>query len=240
MRTIVSAKRYGCALLLLVLPALPALAQETARQPSQQERIAALKASLQTGLAGQRSYEWIETTAVSLKGEEKTRKQNRCYYDVQGELQKVPTGEAPAAKKPRGVRGRVAANKKEDIETAIQEAMALVKQYLPPDPERIQAAVDAGKLSITPPDGAGRIAITISDYLKAGDSVKLDLDAGKNALLGIGVKTFMEKAKDAVSLDASLAALPDGTIYVATVALDVTSEKLRIDIQNGGHKKASP
>ena len=45
---------------------------------------AAVKQSLQQGLAKARGYEWIETTIISLKGEEKARKQNRCYYGADG------------------------------------------------------------------------------------------------------------------------------------------------------------
>jgi hypothetical protein len=37
----------------------------------------------------QRSYEWIETTAVSVKGEEKSRTRKRCDYGADGKLEKV-------------------------------------------------------------------------------------------------------------------------------------------------------
>ena len=53
---------------------------QTPTQPAPQERVAALKQSLAEDQARLRQYEWIETTAVSLKGEEKSRKQNRCYH----------------------------------------------------------------------------------------------------------------------------------------------------------------
>jgi predicted transposase YdaD len=67
-----------------------------------QERVAALKQSLQESHAKLRTYEWIETTAISLKGEEKSRKQNRCYYGADGKVQKVPIdgGAAPAQPEP--------------------------------------------------------------------------------------------------------------------------------------------
>ena len=46
--------------------------------------------ALQEGLAKQKAYEWMQTTVVSFRGEEKSRKQNRCYYGTDGEVQKVP------------------------------------------------------------------------------------------------------------------------------------------------------
>jgi hypothetical protein len=48
-----------------------------APQPSVQERVGAIKATLAASQATLRQYEWIETTVVSLKGEEKSRKQSQ-------------------------------------------------------------------------------------------------------------------------------------------------------------------
>jgi hypothetical protein len=55
-----------------------------------QDQVAALKQTMQQGMALARKYEWVETTSLSLKGEEKSRKQNRCYYGADGKVQKVP------------------------------------------------------------------------------------------------------------------------------------------------------
>src|SRR6185503_19810164 len=95
-------------------------AQQPPAQPgtTKQDQVAALKASLQDGLARIRQYEWIETTVISLKGEEKTRKQNRCYYGADGTVQKVPVGDAPAAEPAcggGGGRGRRGGRAKEKI-----------------------------------------------------------------------------------------------------------------------------
>src|SRR5262245_44963978 len=67
------------------------------------ERVAALKKSLQENQARLRQYEWIETTSLSLKGEEKSRKQQRVYYGADGKVQKVPI--APEAKAPAAPQG---------------------------------------------------------------------------------------------------------------------------------------
>ena len=52
----------------------------TAQTQTVDQRVAAIKQSLAQSQAALKAYEWIETTAVSLKGEEKSRTQNRCYY----------------------------------------------------------------------------------------------------------------------------------------------------------------
>jgi hypothetical protein len=58
------------------------------------DAVAALKQSMQQGMALARKYEWVETTIISLKGEEKARKQNRCYYGADGKVQKISLDQA--------------------------------------------------------------------------------------------------------------------------------------------------
>ena len=79
-----------------------------------QQPVATLMQSLQHDQANLRHYEWIETTTMSLKGEEKSKKQSRCYYSEDGKLQKVEMN-ATAGKAPGGLRGRIVANKKEEL-----------------------------------------------------------------------------------------------------------------------------
>jgi hypothetical protein len=54
-----------------------------------EERVAALKQSVARDQQNIRQYEWIETTVITLKGEEKSRQQKQCYYGAEGSLQKV-------------------------------------------------------------------------------------------------------------------------------------------------------
>src|ERR1700719_15335 len=77
------------------------------QSPEVQERVAALKQSVARDQQSLRQYEWIETTVISLKGEEKVRQQKQCYYGADGVLQKVPVDSSPAPDKKRGIRGRV-------------------------------------------------------------------------------------------------------------------------------------
>ncbi len=222
-----------------------AFAQQATPAPAapagQKDHVAAIKQSLQASNAALRQYEWIETTAVSMKGEEKSRTQARCYYGADGKMQKVPIGGQPAGdeKKPRGLRGKIVENKKEEVSDSVKEASALVKQYVPPDPARIQAAKDEGRLSITPPDAKGMAQVVIKDYVKAGDSLALALNVTTDTLAGVTVSTFTDQAKDAVGMTIGFASFTDGTIYAATTNLDIAKENLAIAIENTGYKKLS-
>jgi hypothetical protein len=203
----------------------------------QTDHIGAVKQSLQQSMVALRQYQWIETTVVSLKGEEKSRTQNNCVYGADGKVVKTPlVAAAKDEDKKRGLRGKIVENKKEDISEATKEAIALVKQYAPPDPARIQAAKEAGRLAVTPPDAAGQLRMVIRDYLKAGDSLTLDVNAASDRITGLSVTTLTDK-KDPVGLKVTFGAFADGTVYPAHVQLDIASQKMGIAIDNTGYKK---
>ena len=112
----------------------------------------------------------------------------------------------------------------------------MVKQYVPPDPARIQAAKAAGKVSVTPPDASGKVRLMIKDYLKPGDSLTFDVNAASDQIAGMQVATFTDK-KDPVGLKVGWGTLPDGTLYPAKTQLDITSQKLTVAIENSGYTK---
>jgi len=209
-----------------------------AQEAGGEDKVAALKQSLQVGMAAARKYEWVETTTLSHKGEQKSAKQNRCYYGADGTLQKTPidTGQGEAEKKsPRGLRGKVAKKKKGEMADYMQAAVALVKQYVPPDPARIQAVKDAGKLSINPL-ASDRLQLQFRDYLKAGDVLSVNLDPTTNQLLGLQVASYLDKPDDAVLLDVTMATLQDGAIYASEIVLDGESKSIKVDIKNTGYR----
>lgn len=211
-----------------------------AAQDSGQERVAALKQSLQQSQAMLRQYEWIETTVVALKDEEKSRTQKRCYYGVDGKVQKVDVA-APAppasGRQPRGVRGRIIENKKEELTDYMKEAVELVHQYVPPDATKIQAASAAGKLSIHMGATGQPARLEFRDYLKPGDSLGVDLDLATNELRGVAVATYLDSPSDAVGLTVRMGALPDGTGFAQRTVVDAKAKELKVTVENSGHRR---
>jgi hypothetical protein len=211
-----------------------------AQQQSPQERVAALKGNLAASQAALRQYEWIETTVISLKGEEKSRQQNRCYHGADGVLQKVPVAAPPPAEKKRGLRGKIVENKKEELADYMKEAVSLVRQYVPPDPARIQAVKDAGHVTLQP-DGTGkRLRLTFAGYLKPGDSLGVDVDLASNSILGLKVATYLASPQEAATLDVRFATLSDGASYPSNVTLDAQAKNLTVAVQNSGYRKLAP
>jgi len=207
-----------------------------AQAPTNEERIAALKQSLATGSTLIKQYEWVETTVMIMKGEEKSNVQNRCYYGADGKIQKTPLA-APAedAKKKKGIRGKVVENKTEEISGYMKNAVGLVKSYVPPDPAKIQAAKDAGKVAVTPAGSA--VKIDIRDYEKPGDTLGLELDMAKNTLTGLSVASWLKDAKDTVGLKVAFTTLPDGALYASQITLSAPTQKIEVKITNSGYKK---
>src|SRR4051812_1861033 len=110
---------------------------------AQADQVSAVKQSLQQGLAKARQYEWIETTIISLKGEEKARTQKRCYYGADGKVQKLsleqpakPADQSTAGRRGRGgrVKEHVVEKKKDEMKEYMERAAALIQQYVPPSP----------------------------------------------------------------------------------------------------------
>jgi len=216
----------------LMLPLSLALAQ----QPTAQERVVALKAQLAASQAILKQYEWVETTVVSLKGEEKARLVNRCYNGADGKVQKIPLVAPAPAKKKRGLRGRIAESKKEELTDYMKSAVALVKEYVPPEPVLIQRAKDAGKLSLSPQPGQ-RARLTFADYLKPGDSLAITVDLANNRPVEAKVSTYIDSANEPVTLAINFGALENNATYASTIALVAKAKKLTVNVQNSGYRK---
>lgn len=208
-----------------------------AQQPTPQERVVALKASLAASQAILKQYEWVETTVASVKSEEKSRKQQRCYYGADGALQKVLLSETTAPQKKRRLFGKViAAQKQEELTEYMKEAIALVKMYVPPDQARIQSAKDAGRLSVTPLGGQ-MTRLTFKDYVKFGDSLALDVSLASNRPVHAKVTTYVDSQKKPVTLDVSFSQLDNGATYASHIVLEAKSKNITVDVQNSGYRR---
>jgi len=229
----------GIRMLAAVLMVGSSMAAGQTPQPSLPERVAGLKAAFAASQGALRQYEWIETTVVSLNGEEKSNKQQRCYYGADGALQKVLIDASPPPASKPGLRGRIIANKKAELTAYMQNAVSLVKTYVPPDPVKIQAVKDAGKVSIQVLEPGKRAQINFADYQKPGDNLAISIDIANNIVSGVGVSTYLDSATDVVTLNAVMGQLNDGTLYTSSVTLNAAAKNLIVTVQNSGYRKTN-
>lgn len=214
-----------------------AQAQTPPPAPTVPERVAALKESLARSEAGLKQYEWIETTAISLKGEEKSKTQNRCYYGADGKKQEVPVTAPPEEKTARGIRGKIIANKKEELSDYMKRAVALLKLYVPPDSAKIQSSKDAGKVSLHLIEPGKRVGLDFKDFEKSGDRLSVEMNLLNNTILSLKIDTWLQDAMDVVKLDVKFSSLSDGTAYPETVTLEAPSQNLVVNKTNSGYRK---
>jgi hypothetical protein len=215
------------------------IAGAQAPQSSLPERVAALKTTLAASQANLRHYEWIETTIVSLNGEEKSRKQQRCYYGADGVLQKVVVDASPPPATKPGLRGRIIANKKAELTDYMQSAVSLVKSYVPPDPAKIQAVKDAGKVGIDVLEPGKRALINFRDYQKTGDNLGVEIDLANNRIARVTVSTYLDSTADVVTLNAGMGQLDDGTAYASNITLNAQAKNLTVTVQNTGYQRTN-
>ncbi len=200
---------------------------------AQQDKVAALKQSLGENQKRLQQYQWIETTVISVKGDEKSRIQKACQYGPDGKVQKQQISAPPQQSSPGGLKGRIIAKKKGEMTDYMQNAVALVHQYIPPDSQRIQAAKDSGNISFKPV-GSG-IQLVIQNYLKPGDTLAISLQGA--GIQQIHVGTYLDSQKDAISLDANFASLNDGTSYPAQIVLAAPAKNIQVVIQNSDYQR---
>jgi hypothetical protein len=208
-------------------------------QGDMKEDVAMIKKNLTESKAKMKNYEWIETTTVFLKGEQKSIKQKQCYYSLDGKLTKVETGGSTDAKKKGGIRGKVAENKKEDMTDYMKQAVAKIQTYLPPDPEKLQKIYGDGKVSIGILAPNTKFKLGFPDYNEPGDILSISIDKPAQKLIALDVTTSVDDPKEKVVFNIIYKDLPDGTQYAASTILDAKAKDLKIVIENSGFKHAS-
>jgi hypothetical protein len=200
-----------------------------------EEMVATLKQNLAESQKRLRRYEWLETTSISLKGEEKSRQQQRAYYGADGTLTKIAVGAPPKAKSGRGIRGRVAENKKDDMKDYMERASNLIHLYVPPSPAQIQTAKDTGNMLLRPLP-QGQMGVEFPNFIQPSDRLTLGVDTKALLLVALNVATYLDKPEDAVTLDVRFGTLNDGTSYTARTTLDAKAKNIRVVVENSGHR----
>jgi hypothetical protein len=203
-----------------------------------QDNIAVIKKNLADSKESIKKYEWIETTTAFVDGEQKSVKQFQCYYDVTGKLTKIETGGSSAKEMP-GLRGKIQDNKKKEMDEYVEQAIAKIKGYIPPQAEKLMQIYNAGKVTIQILVPGKQFKLGFPDYFQTGDILSVSVDKANKLLTAYSVNTYVKDASDVVTLDITLDTLPDGTQYPGTVTFNSVLKNLRIVMQNSGYKLSS-
>jgi hypothetical protein len=213
-----------------VLAVVPAFAQN----PELQEKIAAVKQSASENKQKLLQYQWTETTQLTLKGDPKPPSTNLCRYGPDGQVQKTLTSPPPEPPSGGRMKQKIIANKKEEMKDYMGDVKDLLSLYVPPDPQKMQQAFQAGKASLNP---AGSVVnLIFKDYAQPGDQMTLTFDAAAHKIISLSVNTYMGQEKDAVTLQVQMASLPDGTNYTQQTVLNATAKQLVVTTTNSNYQ----
>ena len=201
-----------------------------------EEKLMALKQNQAANKQKLAQYTWTETETISLKGEVKDTKTYTVQM-VNGQQQKTETSNQQAQQGGREgrLKEHVVAKKKEEYQEYGQSIGALAKQYTTPNPDALMKAKQAGNISLSP--GQGTVALVIKNYVKQGDSVTFTIDPQSKQLQNVRVASYLNDPKDAVTISAEYAQLPDGTNHVASTLINGESKQLTVNDVNSNYQK---
>jgi len=210
------------------------------QSPELQQQVAAAKEAAARNQQALRGYSWISKTEILVKGEVKNTKIESCQYGPDGTVQKTELSEPPQQQQSSGrrrrVKDKVVAKKTGEMEEEMKSAAALVQSYVPPSPDKLQAVVAAGGVSLTP-SGSGTAVIRFANYEKSGDSLTLTLDTQSKALQKVSVATWLDEPTSAVTLEVDFQSLSDGTNYAATTVMAIPDKQIEVRIENSNYER---
>jgi hypothetical protein len=215
--------------------ALVASAATIAQNGELQQKLAAVKQAAAENKQQLRQYQWTETTQLTLKGDPKPPSEKLCQYGPDGQIQKTPIGAPPQEPSGGRLKQRIVEKKKAEITDYMGDVKTILGMYIPPDPQKMQQAFQAGKVSFNPVGGV--VNLIFSDYAQPGDRMILAFDTATKKIISLTINTYMGQAKDAVTLQVQMASLPGGPNYAQQTILNASAKQLVVTTTNSNYQK---
>jgi hypothetical protein len=225
----------GSRLVIIGAIALLAGVAAIAQNAELQQKLAAAKQAAAQNKQQLRQYQWTETTQITLNGDAKPPTQKLCQYGPDGQVQKTPIGPPPEAPSGGRLKQRIIEKKKAEMVDYMDDVKGVLSMYVPPDPNKMQQALQAGKVALNP--AGGMVNLVFTDYAQPGDSMTLTYDPAVKKIISLSINTYMGQAKDAVTLQVQMAPLPDGTSYPQQTILNATAKQLVVTTTNSNYQK---
>ena len=81
------------------------------------------------------------------------------------------------------------------------------------------------------------MSLVIKNYVKQGDSMTMTISEQTHSPVSVQVNSYLSDPKDAVTISAQFAQLPDGTNHVATSTINGVSKQLTVNDVNSNYQK---
>ena len=223
----------------LLVAAVPAIGQ--AGGPADlQAKLAEVKQSVAANQQKLRQYQWIETTQLTLNGDAKPSSQSMCRYGPDGTVQKTQISAPPPPPSGGRLKQKIIANKTDEMQQYMGGVKNVIGMYVPPDPQKMQAAFQAQKVTMNSVVGSGTSQLVFKDYAQPGDQMTITFNSATKKVTALNVNTYMDNPKDVVTLTVQFASLPDGTNYVVQNVLNATAKKLVVTTTSSNYQPVGP
>ncbi len=197
-----------------------------------------LKASSAENKQKLQQYTWLETQQATLKGDAKPPQAFSCQYGPDGGVEKTPLGAPPEPQQKGGrFKQKIVAKKTAEMKDYMQDVKGLLALYVPPNPQRMQQAYQAGHVAITSTLGSNQAQLVFHDYAQPGDQMTVSFESATKKIQSLNVNTYLDQSKDVVTLAVQFASLPDGTNYAHQTVLDAKAKQLQVTTTNSNYVK---
>ncbi len=221
------------ALAVIVGSFTPATAQDAALQ----SRLAEVKQASAANKVALSGYNWQESQTISIKGEIKKQQLFLVRFGPDGQQQKMEINAAPPVAPSGGrIKRHVVAKKTAEMKDYGSEIADMAKQYTQLDPGRLQQALQEGNVSLQLGGGESQVTLVIKNYLKPNDSLTLVYSKAQRAVQSIRVASYLDDPKDAVTIAAQFAKLPNGINHVSGTQMNGASKQLSVMTQNSNYQ----
>jgi hypothetical protein len=216
----------------IVLCSPPAIAQNAGMQA----KIAQVAEASKANKAALSHYNWQESVTTRIKGEVKKQQVFLVNIGPDGQQQKSEINAQPDQASGGPLKRHIVAKKKAEYKDYGDQIADLARQYTAPDPGRLQQAYQQGNISLQLGGGESMMTLNIKNYIKPGDSVTLVFNKAQKAIQSIRVASYLDDPKDAVTIAAQFAKLPNGINHVTGTQITGASKQLSVVTQNSNYQ----
>ena len=216
----------------IVLCSPPAIAQNAGMQA----KIAQVAEASKANKAALSHYNWQESVTTRIKGEVKKQQVFLVNIGPDGQQQKSEINAQPDQASGGPLKRHIVAKKKAEYKDYGDQIADLARQYTAPDPGRLQQAYQQGNISLQLGGGESMMTLNIKNYIKPGDSVTLVFNKAQKAIQSIRVASYLDDPKDAVTIAAQFAKLPNGINHVTGTQINGASKQLSVVTQNSNYQ----
>jgi hypothetical protein len=225
------------AALMIILTGNASMQGQDTQNGALQARLAEVKQASAANKRALSHYNWQESVTTSIKGEVKKQQLFLVSIGPDGQQQKSEINAQPEAQASGGpLKRHMVAKKKAEYKDYGEQIADMARQYTQPDPNRLQQALQQGNISLQLGGGDTTMTLIIKNYIKPNDSVTLVFNKQQKAIQSIRVSSYLDDPKDAVTIAAQFAKLPDGTNHVTGTQINGASKQLTVVTQNSNYQ----